>query len=341
MRRTGRFIGIIIGLFVTAEWVGAQNLPLPLLSPTCPAPGTPFRAGTAFAAVAFKSTILAGWGFGSFDSSKKARIYQSVDAGCTWTMIQTTGTMPDSLTFGKLAVFQNNMVFVGGRDMNAAMAYNNNLYYSSDISTWSTFTSTLLARTGHQVAVIRGNPDLLYILGGESAGICEKTVIRVLSSPVWSATALAPAPWWGRCHLAAAVVNADLQGNGRIVITGGYSGGDPRTSMSDVWISSSDGNSWLQLTSNAPWGPRSGHSMVVIKDALFLTGGCNTTQTPLNDIWVSPDAGVSWMLVTGSANYPPRVQQRAIALGNQMIVLGGSSFPNAGVDYKDAWIGYV
>lgn len=96
--------------------------------------------------------------------------------------------------------------------------------------------------------------------------------------------------------------------NGTLYLIGGYSQKTPGRDnyMEDVW-SSTDGKTWERLTSNAPWMGRWGHSVTVMDNTLYLSGGFYQNEDNRkergysSEVWKSQD-GKTWELVT---NTPP------------------------------------
>jgi hypothetical protein len=92
------------------------------------------------------------------------------------------------------------------------------------------------------------------------------------------------------------------------------------TSLNDVWVSE-NGKTWTKTTSTVP--ARSGHSMVVFNEKLWLIGGyASSWGTYKNDVWCSSD-GVSWTCVRDSAAFSPRIFHSSVVFNNKMWVIGG------------------
>jgi hypothetical protein len=92
------------------------------------------------------------------------------------------------------------------------------------------------------------------------------------------------------------------------------------TSLNDVWVSE-NGKTWSQITSKAP--ARSGHTMIVFNNKLWLIGGYASSWGEYeNDVWCSPD-GVTWTCVTDSAAFAPRIFHSSVVFNNKMWIIGG------------------
>ena len=85
---------------------------------------------------------------------------------------------------------------------------------------------------------------------------------------------------------------------------------------------------------SAPWLARSGHSVIVYNNELFLLGGQLSTSAT-NDIWKSSD-GTNWVLVSATALWSPRSLLDTIVANNKLLVLGGldSAFTD---DVDNVW----
>ena len=133
-----------------------------------------------------------------------------------------------------------------------------------------------------------------WLLGGVTSG-------APWPSDVWSSTdgkdwvQVTPhAPWGGRAG------HGCIAYKGRLWMTGGVDSFILPTNFNDAWYSS-DGATWIQATSNAPWHARFGHTLAVFDDKLWLFGGyyCegsgpNAHTYSLYDTWCSED-GVNWV----------------------------------------------
>lgn len=115
------------------------------------------------------------------------------------------------------------------------------------------------------------------------------------------------AEWDKRLDHEVAVLNDELY------LVGGYNpgkfSGDPY--FEDVW-KTTDGETWTNLTENAPWLGRRGHSLITFDDgngdALFLIGGFSVNEETgernyNNDVWKSTD-GENWTEVKSTVDIP-------------------------------------
>jgi len=134
--------------------------------------------------------------------------------------------------------------------------------------------------------------------------------------------AAAAAPWTARsCH-------ASLVFDGKMWVLGGADGGPNGRDKgaggltADVWYSE-DGGRWYQATGTAPWGPRTGHVVVVFDGRMWLLGGDDGDQR-LSDVWYSTD-GANWSRASPAAPWQGRRRHAAVVHDGRIWVLGGAT----------------
>lgn len=147
-------------------------------------------------------------------------------------------------------------------------------------------------------------------------------------------------------------------------LLGGYTPGNVRgdSYFEDVW-SSSDGSSWTEVVSVAPWNGRRGHEVVTFNDgngeAIYLIGGFSSEEETgkrkyNNDVWKSTN-GKDWVEIkpsvdiepTDSTAWQPRSNHRCLVINENgsdvLILIGGQSLLEGrgvthGIEYfNDVW----
>jgi len=107
-------------------------------------------------------------------------------------------------------------------------------------------------------------------------------------------------------------------------------------SLNDSW-SSPDGVTWTEVTGDAPFPARFGHTSVVFDGRMWVIGGYaddgTGTYVYKNDVWSSPD-GVTWTEETDSASFPARNFHSSVVFDGRMWVIGGTSDNG---DFQDVW----
>lgn len=137
------------------------------------------------------------------------------------------------------------------------------------------------------------------------------------------------AEWSGRSGGPAVVVLPDDS----ILLMGGLTidwtiEGEKREYKSDVWRSTDQGATWTEVTANAPWRGREGHTAVALPDgSIVLMGGSywhsDEDRDIFNDVWRSQDQGQTWELMTDedARRWHPTDGHATVVLSDGSIVL--------------------
>jgi hypothetical protein len=150
------------------------------------------------------------------------------------------------------------------------------------------------------------------------------------------------AEWSKRLDHEVAILNDELY------LAGGYNPGkvigDPY--LEDVW-KTSDGETWTNLTKDAPWLGRRGHSLVTFNDgtgdALYVIGGFSVDDATgkrayNNDVWKSAD-GENWTEIQDSTDWKVRMHHKCVVAnhgGQDYIYLVGGYTMNTNTDGRSA-----
>ncbi len=155
---------------------------------------------------------------------------------------------------------------------------------------------------------------------------CSKSSPTSPTSGVWL-EATADAPWAPRYGIGGTVFN------GTMYVIGGASGSGSVTNYYGDVYSSSDGITWKQNNSSAPFGARYSPGVLSFNGKLWVIGG-NKGGTLMNDVWNSSD-GTTWNQVTTAAPiFTPREDFIALSFNGAMYVISGWS---AGTADNDIW----
>ncbi len=177
-----------------------------------------------------------------------------------------------------------------------------------------------------------GNPDgSIVLMGGEGGGpFGMNDVWRSTDDGATWTQMTANAGWSARSDQAC-VAMADSS----IVLIGGID--NSGNYKNDVWRSTDDGATWTQMTGNASWIGRWGHSSVVLPDGgIVLMGGIHYIDYK-NDVWRSKDYGATWTEINRSAGWSARGHFNSVVMPDGSIVLmGGMSSGGTSVLY-DVW----
>lgn len=164
-------------------------------------------------------------------------------------------------------------------------------------------------RSAHTTVVFQNS---LYVIGGWSGSKAYNDVWKSDDGINWQCIRK-KAPFVARAGHAAVVFK------GRIWISGGlyFNSNMDISDLNDIW-SSSDGIHWRREKKSAEFSPRAGHSIVIFKDRLLLTGGIAGD----NRIWQSKDA-VNWSVFNENADFNSRGAHAAVVFDKKLWVIGG------------------
>jgi hypothetical protein len=142
---------------------------------------------------------------------------------------------------------------------------------------------------------------------------------------------------WKHSDLPMAVVFQD-----KMWLMGGwYNGRLPGHSASNAVWSSTDGEQWDLVTTDAGWSPRLASALVAFQDKMWILGGTENyffgdEQSLKNDVWHSTD-GQLWSHATADAGWTPRAYHQAVVLNERMYVLGGGNYRPTPHVKNDVW----
>jgi hypothetical protein len=90
----------------------------------------------------------------------------------------------------------------------------------------------------------------------------------------------------------------------------------------DVWRSTDQGATWVQMTASANWTGRNGHASVTLLDgSIVLMGGEGSVR--FNDVWRSTDQGATWTQMSANAEWSPRYGFGSVVQADGTVVLMG------------------
>ena len=245
----------------------------------------------------------------------------------TWTNL---GTAPWAPRNTYASVYYDNAFWIFGGVTDAGLS--GEVWRSTDGLDWTEITPSgpyWSERYAHEAVVF---DDRMWVIGGTQNGVGE--VADVWWSTDGSSWTLASAGphWTPRTSHNVTVFNDQLW------LTGGANWVGPENSdythFNDVWTST-DGVSWLQITSSAPWAERAQHGVVVYDGQLWILGGVQwDVQQFFNDVWVSADGSV-WTEVEAGPRWGPRDGHSAVVFDGRIWVIGGAV--SGWDDWDDVW----
>jgi hypothetical protein len=276
------------------------------------------------------------------DSTLWGDVWRSGDRGENWEMVLATDDDHHwkARAYHEVVVLDDVMYLIGGQNFPLidnpdcidnpfcfptkipVSEFFNDVWSSTDGVNWTLMTDEAfdIGRAGHSAIVFR---DKIFVMGGSynDDSIIDPDAQRVLLNDVWSSPdgvewtqVTAQAPWPARAGAALVVKNGYLWligGERAFFGFGAY--------FNDVWRTK-DGETWEQVTPEADFPPRPGHTCDVLKNTIVCFGGfgfneaafspacppfdpsnppepgsvCdpNLPSNPM-DIWVSKD-GANW-----------------------------------------------
>ena len=180
------------------------------------------------------------------------------------------------------------------------------------------------ARYGHSSVVL---PDASIVLMGGYGTDQWSDVWRSMDYGKTWTQVTADAGWSARSGHSSVVLP-----DGSIVLTGGLD--DSERYKNDVWRSTDNGKTWMQMNASAAWSARYGHSSVALPDGSIVLMGGYTRYDRLNDIWRSTDNGRTWTQMNASAGWSGRAGHSSVALPDGSIILMGGI---GGYYASDVW----
>lgn len=130
--------------------------------------------------------------------------------------------------------------------------------------------------------------------------------------------------------------HASVVFDGKMWVLGGCEFDDLYMPVNDVWWST-NGEEWTRVTDSASWSPRYAHEVVVLRDTMWLIGGCEDYYGGIlkNDVWFSTD-GENWTCKLDSAPWAARGWYGSFAFNDEIWLTAG--WAGWSVSYiRDIW----
>ncbi len=219
---------------------------------------------------------------GGYSNVVKNDVWRSTDNGATWTQMTDDAEWPARAWSSSVAMPDGSIVLMGGCLENS---YGNDVWRSTDNgATWTQMTDDAgwSARSGHSSVAL---PDgSIVVMGGAKNDVWRSTD----NGATW--TQMTDDAGWSAREGHSSVALPD----GSIVFMGGDDVSDGGIE-NDVWRSTDNGATWTQMTDDAGWSARSGHSCLAMPDgSIVLIGGrYSFIGTSFNDVWRFTTAGSS------------------------------------------------
>lgn len=239
--------------------------------------------------------------------------WEEVNHNCEWHPRDGAGVL----------VFQDKMWLLGGWNPfveDWLPGYTSNeVWHSVDGAQWTYVGDA--PWQGRHTAGWLVHDDMIWIIGGDwNSGVQQMDVWNSSDGINWDLV-LDTLPMDVRMtHMVASLGDEMIYFGGQTLTFLDFLGG---IIYNDVW-SSTDGNSWTQLTSDAGWHPRGQiEGNFVRNDTLWLIGGGTYDARHMySDVWNTTD-GINWNNVTEAAKFRPRQYHEVGVFDNRLWILGG------------------
>jgi uncharacterized delta-60 repeat protein len=223
---------------------------------------------------------------GSDSFGLKNDTWRSTDNGATWTRVNASSGWSARESPSSVAMPDGSIVLMGGWN-SSYVIYKNDVWRSTDNgATWTQVNASAgwSARFGHTSVVM---PDGSIVLMGGSDGGWKNDVWRSTDYGATWTRVNASSGWSGRVsHSSVAMPD------GSIVLMGGNSA--INIFKNDMWRSTDNGITWIQVSAFSGWTGRDAFSSVALPDgSIVLVGGYDVSHSRMNDVWRLTPAGSS------------------------------------------------
>jgi len=250
---------------------------------------------------------------GGYDGYFRNDVWRSTDNGATWIEVNASAGWTQRWLHSSVAMPDGSIVLMGGWDN--TYNYKNDVWRSTDNgATWIEVNASAgwTPRDHHSSVAM---PDGSIVLMGGYDGYFRNDVWRSTDNGATWIEVNASAGWTPR-YFHSSVAMPD----GSIVLMGGWD--NTYNYKNDVWRSTDNGTTWIQVNASAGWTPRDSHSSVAMPDgSIVLMGGYSWGIR--NDVWRSTDNGTTWIEVYACAGWTPRESHSSVAMPDGSIVLMG------------------
>jgi len=277
------------------------------------------------------SLLLLG---GHADSTYLNDVWQSSDAGSSWTELPPAPWAPRSYHTAK--VVNGSLYLLGGHD---SSTWFGDVWRTSNGVNWTLVTGAAVFGP-RAAAALQPRGDAMYVMGGSLGllapignGTCFNDVWKSVDGGEHWTLADAAAPWHEREGLQKLTALLD---DGLILMTAGEAGYFGPY-FHDVWGLARD-DSWTRLNPAADFSPRSGNLLMASGGAVFTFGGFGLPMK--RDAYCLPagNASAPWLRLP-DAPWRGRFDYSMQAVGDAIVLMAGeaSLFGTGGPYFNDVW----
>ncbi len=189
--------------------------------------------------------------------------------------------------------------------------------------TWTQMTASAeWSKRNRHTSVVLFDGSIV-LMGGNDANTSYNDVWRSTDRGATWTQMTANAGWEPRASHTSVVLPDDS-----IVLMGGCEH-FTNARYNDVWRSTDQGATWIQMTANAGWSGRELPISVALSDGSIILMGGDDGDSRKNDVWRSTDQGATWARLTAKADWKARNgHKNVIALSDHTILLMGGAGSN-------------
>ncbi|MDG6250226.1 kelch repeat-containing protein [Methanocalculus sp.] len=293
------------------------------------------RGGHSMVVLPDGSIVLMG---GVEDGAYAHDVWRSEDSGATWSRVADEPRWAPRTYHSSLLLADGSVLLIGGfyRDGDEWINYNDVWRSTTKGVHWTKITDEApwTARDGHTTLLL--NDRSIILMGGWDRVGQKNDVWRSNNNGISWSQISHRAGWPPRAYHSSVLLP-----DGSIVLMGGYFQDDDSWSyFNDVWRSTDNGATWTEMTSDAEWSARDGHTSVALPDGGILLMGGMDDDIRYNDLWHSADYGATWTEITPETGWDARDRHASVLLPDgSVLVTGGWSYE--GDDeftyYNDVW----
>ncbi len=316
-------------------WYFDEGITDPEWTETAPDAGWSARGGHSMVVLSDGSIVLMG---GLEDGAYTHDVWRSEDSGATWSRVADEPRWGPRLYHSSLLLQDGSILIMGGLfwDGEQFLEYNDVWRSTTKGALWTKVTDEAAWTARDGLTSLLLHDGSILVMGGWDRIGQKNDVWRSNNNGIsWSQLT------WRADWPARAYHSSVLLPDGSIVLMGGYAEDDDEWSyFNDVWRSTDNGATWTEMTSDAEWSPRDGHTSVALPDGSILLMGGRDDDTRYGDLWHSADSGATWTDATPETGWHARDRHSCVLLPDgSILVAGGWSYD--GIEtftyYNDVW----